>query len=377
MEKCLKYWVWLSSVPTIGPVKFKKLIEHFKTPLNVWKAGLSELGTLKFLSRINIEQLLTKTYREEADKNYEDAVKSGIDIVTIEDKEYPEYLNAIYDPPMVIYKRGNLKTNEKCIGIVGSRKPTTYGLSISKTIARELSNRGITVVSGLARGIDSYAHTGVVEGNGRTIAVLGSGLNNIYPRENTGLAEKITQNGVLISEYIPKTPPLPSNFPARNRIISGMSHGILVIEAGQKSGSLITADFALEQGREVFAIPGNLNSSKSMGTNKLIKEGAKLVTSIQDILEEIKCFDCTGKDNVVNKMKESGESKKNEILFGLESDEKRVVEILMEESLHIDSIANMLGFSVHFTSSVLTMLELKGIIEQYPGKIFKLRQQRM
>ena len=287
----------------------------------------------------------------------------------MEDELYPAYLKNIYDPPLVLYMKGTIQEEEKYLAVVGSRRATSYGLDMAKKISRELAECGITVVSGMARGVDSFAHMGALEVKGRTIAVLGCGLDIVYPYENKKLMENIIESGACLSEYLPGTTPVPGNFPARNRIISGISLGVVVIEAGERSGSLITANFALEQGREVFALPGNVNSIKSTGTNKLIKEGAKIVTGIDDILEELNIYFIEENTKVsFNKNLQD-----ERILRGLDNDEKKVVECLKLESMHIDNIARKTGFGIQLVNSILVMLELKGVVEQLPGKIFKLK----
>ena len=215
--------------------------------------------------------------------------KNNIKVISINDKEYPESLKRIYDPPIVLYANGNLNLlNNKSIAIVGCRLCSVYGKIITKKLAYNLSEKNITIISGMARGIDTYAHIGALEAKGRTIAVLGSGIDVIYPKENERLYyEIIRNNGLILSEYIVGTKPIPMNFPRRNRIISALANGVLVTEAKIRSGSFITVDFALEQGKEIFSVPGNINSANSEGTNSLIKQGAKLVTCVEDILDEI------------------------------------------------------------------------------------------
>ncbi|HPD01412.1 MAG TPA: DNA-processing protein DprA, partial [Acetivibrio sp.] len=271
MNNKIKYWIWLSSVPGVGAVKSRKLLEHFKDIESVWNAKGDELVILPFLSRTDVINLTDEKIKKNADIQLENILKHGIKAVTIEDDMYPVSLKNIYDPPIVLYMKGNIEKDEKFLAIVGSRRASSYGIKMAQTIAAELSKYGITVVSGMARGIDSYAHKGAIEAGGRTIAVLGCGLDIVYPSENKKLMENIISSGACVSEYLPGTSPIPGNFPARNRIISGISLGVIVIEAGERSGSLITADFALEQGREVFALPGNVNNYNSTGTNKLIK----------------------------------------------------------------------------------------------------------
>jgi len=362
-----KYWVWLGSVPGVGAVKSKKLLEYFIDPYNIFTAKELELASLSFLSKADIANLLNKEYKEEINKHIENIIANNIKIITIEDEDYPEYLRSIYDPPIILYMKGSILKDEKYLAVVGSRRATSYGLNMAEVISRELSKCGITIVSGMARGIDTYAHKGVLSARGRTVAVLGCGLDIVYPYENKKLMQGIIENGACISEYLPGTKPLAGNFPARNRIISGMSMGVIVIEAGEKSGSLITANFALEQGREVFALPGNVNSINSTGTNKLIKEGAKMVTSLDDILEEIDIyFKNSNYGSFAKKIKD------DKLLRGLDEDEIKIVECLKLEPAHIDDIAVKTGLNIKVVNAAIVMLELKGIVQQLSGKIYKL-----
>ncbi|HOM03244.1 MAG TPA: DNA-processing protein DprA [Acetivibrio sp.] len=369
MEGSFREWVWLSSVPGVGAVKSKKLLEHFMDIHNVWNATEAELQGLPFLSRKDISNLTNVKFKQDVDRHLENIYKNDIKVITLEDKLYPEYLKNIYDPPLVLYMKGTIQKEEKYLAVVGSRKATSYGLDMAKRISRELAGYGITIVSGMARGVDSFAHKGALEAKGRTIAVVGCGLDIVYPYENKKLMESIVENGACLSEYLPGTTPVPGNFPARNRIISGISMGVIVIEAGERSGSLITANFALEQGREVFALPGNVNSIKSTGTNKLIKEGAKIVTGIDDILEELNIYFIEENTNGLF----TKNLQDDKLLKGLDADEKKIVECLRLESMHIDTIVRKTGFSIQLVNSILIMLELKGVVEQLPGKIFKLK----
>jgi len=362
-----KYWVWLGSVPGVGAVKSKKLLEYFIEPYNIFTAKEIELASLSFLTKADIANLLNKEYKERVNKHIENIIANDIKIITIEDEGYPEYLRNIYDPPLILYMKGNMLKQDKYLAVVGSRRATSYGLNMAEIISQELSKCGITVVSGMARGIDTYAHRGALSAKGRTVAVLGCGLDIVYPYENKKLMKEIIENGACISEFLPGTKPLAGNFPARNRIISGISLGVIVIEAGEKSGSLITANFALEQGREVFALPGNVSSLNSTGTNRLIKEGAKMVTSLEDILEEIDTyFKDSNNGSFTKKLKD------DKLLEGLDEDEIKIVECLKLEPVHIDEIAVKTGLDIKTVNSVIVMLELKGIVQQLPGKIYKI-----
>jgi len=368
MSKNMRYWVWLSSMTKISPKRKNQLVEYFGDAEGIWSAPESELKSLPFITAAGFGELVDARKKDESEKILRKVQDRGIRLVTIKDRHYPSNLKNIYDPPVVLYVKGSLSGDENYVSVVGSRKATDYGLKTAENISSELSRLGITVVSGLARGIDSRAHIGALKLGGRTVAVLGCGVDVVYPSENERLMEKIIDCGAVISEYVPGVPPMARNFPARNRIISGMSLGVVVIEAGKGSGSLITADFALEQGREVFAVPGNINSPNSSGTNRLIKDGAKIVTSVDDILEELKLF------LKADAEKSPGPKTGNEFLFrGLDSDERKVVECLFHGPLHIDFLAQKCGLSAQMTSSLLIMMELKGIIEQMPGKIFRLK----
>ncbi|TYQ13150.1 UNVERIFIED_CONTAM: DNA processing protein [Acetivibrio alkalicellulosi] len=364
-----QYWVWLSSLPGIGAVKSKALLNHFEDPYNIWNAKENELNKLPFLTSKDVGNLINIKIKESAKIHLDNIFKNNIKILTINDELYPYYLKNIYDPPSVLYVKGDIRINDKYIAVVGSRKATSYGLSMAHTISCELSRYGITVVSGMARGIDSYAHKGILSVGGRTIAVLGCGLDIVYPNENKKLMDSIIENGACVSEYLPGIAPLANNFPARNRIISGISLGVIVIEAGERSGSLITANFALDQGREVFALPGNVCSINSTGTNRLIKEGAKMVTGIEDILEEINIS--FSNENMENFF--TGSFANDKLFKDLDKEEIKIASCLKTEPLHIDNISKKTGFSIQLVSSVLIMLELKGIVEQLPGKIYKLK----
>ncbi|HEX2947148.1 MAG TPA: DNA-processing protein DprA [Clostridia bacterium] len=287
MESNLKCWLWLSSLVKISPRKRLALLNYFRDPVFLWEAGESELRASQLCTPKIISYIMDNDIRRDADKLTERIRASDISVITIHDASYPQMLKYTADPPAVLYCRGRLMSDEHCVAVVGSRKATWYGLDMSKRLSSELARHGVTVVSGMARGVDSKAHCGALEAGGRTIAVLGCGVDIVYPSENRGLMEEICKQGAVISEFLPGTEPIPFNFPARNRIISGLSRGVVIVEASEKSGSLITADYALEQGRDVFAVPGNINSMNSSGTNRLIREGARIITCAGDILDEI------------------------------------------------------------------------------------------
>ena len=294
----------------------------------------------------------------------------SVKTVSIGDTHYPENLRNIYNPPDEIFVKGDfLARDNDAIAIVGTRRPTYYGLRQAEKFSYELALRGLTIISGLARGIDTAAHKGALKAGGRTIAVLGNGHNYIYPPENKKLYSEIENKGIIISEYPPETPPLKANFPRRNRIISGLSRGVIVIEAPLKSGALITSNFALEQNREVFAIPGNVDSSKSAGSNKLIKDGAKLVENIKDILEELESV--LDIEDAIKAPTSQGLAEKDNS-FSL--DEELVFNTLdLNEASTIDQISGKTNFSASRVSQILLRLELKRLVKVLPGATFVRR----
>ena len=283
-----KYWVWLSSIDNLSLDTIYKLLKIFKEPERIWYLDKKDLEKIN-LNKEDIDRILNIYYKQNLDNIMYYIKKNNIITVSINDENYPNSLKNIYDPPILLYLKGNIDLiYKKSISIIGCRLCSSYGKVVTKKFAYNLAKKNITIISGLARGIDTYAHIGALEANGNTIAVLGSGIDVIYPKENENLYNSIIKNnGLIISEYIIGTKPIPINFPKRNRIISALSSGVLVTEAKIRSGSFITVDFALEQGKEIFAVPGNINSVNSEGTNYLIKQGAKLVTSVDDILDEL------------------------------------------------------------------------------------------
>lgn len=364
MTENIKYWIWLSSLVKVPPVIRYELYDYFKCPERIWQAPAYELNALPFMDKQTVDHIFEHGPREQAQRSLEKLGKMNINVVLFTDGNYPENLKNIFDPPLVLYTKGKLLQQEQQIAVVGSRHASRYGLEMAEKLSCSLSQAGLTITSGMARGIDSKAHTGALRAAGRTIAVLGCGVDVVYPSENKELMKKISETGVVISEYLPGTPPSKFNFPARNRIISGMSLGTVIIEASEKSGSLITANYALEQGREVFALPGNIDSKNSAGTNRLIRDGAKIVLDIGDILEEL---------NVSKIARNKFYKRKRISKAGLEEDEMVIVRKLMNAPMHIDSIADSCDMNVSTVGSILVMLELKGIIEQMPGKIYCLK----
>jgi len=283
-----KYWIWISRIKGLNFNALQKILQQSKTIENIWNMDRERLLKINGINKELIEEILKLEYRKNLENYIYYMEKNNIRMINIFDENYPTKLKDIYDPPIILYFKGNEKIlNDFGIGIIGCRTCTKYGEIVSKKIARDLQKYNINIISGLAKGIDSYAHIGCIEGKGKTIAVVGTGLDTVYPKENEKLEKQIIETGgAIISEYILGTKPEKENFPARNRIISGLSDGIVVIEAKEKSGTFITVDFALEHGKNVFAVPGNILSHESKGTNELIKQGAKLVTCIEDIIEE-------------------------------------------------------------------------------------------
>ena len=280
-----RYWIWLSLISNLGSKRKQLLLDIYKKPEDIYKTTYSDLVKIKGIGEKLAKSIIDKKIKEKVGKHIEYMKKHEIGIISIYDKEYPEILKNIYDPPISLYFMGNKEIlKEKSIAIIGCRNASDYGKKAAKYFSYQLANKGLITISGLAKGIDSYAHIGTICAYGKTISVVGNGLDVIYPKENIILAKKIVQTGgVIVSEYPLGTKPEKNNFPARNRIISGLSKAVLVIEAKEKSGTLITVDFALEQGRDVYVVPGNINSLNSVGTNKLIKQGAKMVTHYSEI----------------------------------------------------------------------------------------------
>ena len=281
-----KYWIWFSQIEQIGSIRKNILLEKFKTPEKIYNAKNEELKSIKGIGDKLIMNILNRETREKVKKDIEYMLKNNIDIITVNDKEYPKNLKNIYDAPVCLYVKGNKEIlNQECISIVGCRECSNYGEKCTKYFSFNLAKEGKVIVSGLAKGIDSFAHLGAIHAKGKTIAILGNGLDSIYPPENTKLAEQIINSGgTIITEYPIGEKPEKMNFPARNRIISGISDKLIVIEAKKQSGTLITVDFALEQGKDIYVVPGNINSINSVGTNELIKQGATLVTNYKEVI---------------------------------------------------------------------------------------------
>jgi DNA processing protein len=294
-------------------------------------------------------------------------------IVKITDKEYPEILKTIHKPPERLYINGSFTEADKnAVAIVGSRRATAYGLETAERLGFELASRGVTVTSGMARGIDSAAHKGALRARGRTIAVMGSGHGHVYPPENKQLYNEITASGAVVTEFADDVAPLAQNFPVRNRIISGLSLGVVIVEAARNSGALITANFALEQGREIFAVPGRISSSTSAGTHDLIKDGAKLVQTADDILEELLLREIRPLSGVDREPVDAkiAKSTKAYIYNSLTDDERKIYKILSDEPLHIDDVALSSGLDIAGITKVLLSLQMKRLAKELPGKTY-------
>ncbi|HJV65436.1 MAG TPA: DNA-processing protein DprA [Geomonas sp.] len=352
------YWFGLKSVPLVGNVTFLRLLSHFGSPERALSASAQELAQVKGLSKAAAASLLNHDFHPLARQECELLAGSGAQVVDILSERYPRLLMEIPDPPPYLYVLGELSGSETAVAIVGSRRASQYGLATATRLARDLVNQGVTVVSGMARGIDTAAHWGALKAGGRSVAVLGCGIDVIYPPENANLHQALRESGALISEFPMGTAPLAENFPRRNRIISALSKGVVVVEAGEASGSLITAHYALEQGREVFAVPGNVTMSGSRGCNGLIKEGAKLVERVEDILEELSL-----------EVKAPAELPQP-AAFSLTPQEAEVYTLLCRGPLQIDDIIVESALTAGEVSATLLRLELKGAVMQLPGKYF-------
>jgi DNA processing protein len=361
MNKDLPYYVALAGVPGIGPRRFKVLLKHFKRAENVWKAPHKILE--KILTPSLFQQFTNYRKSFDVEGYFSKISKQGIGLVTIGDESYPKLLKEIADPPPVLYVRGEVKdlSNERNIAVVGTRKMTAYGREVTEVLVRDLVAAGFTIVSGLARGVDSYAHRVTVGNSGKTIAVLGGGIDVIYPPENAALAAEIADgHGAVISEFPLGMDAVPGNFPARNRIISGLSLGVLVTEAAGDSGSLITAGLAGEQGREVFAVPGPIYSNLAQGPAELIKQGAKLVMNVNDILEEL------------NVMVQGAGDRGQEEVKGDTEEEQKIIDLLRGGSVHVDEITRAAKLPAAKAGSLLSLMEIKGKIKSLGSGAYSL-----
>jgi DNA processing protein len=355
-------WLALHLVPGLGNMAFKKLLDRFGDPAEVFRAKLTDLAQVEGLREQVARRIVQREFSLDPHEVLRDLDKQGANLVIYSDPTYPAPLREIHDPPMVLYTRGlALPVKVTFVAIVGSRNSTPYGVKTAENLAQGLARRGLGVVSGLARGIDSAAHWGCIEGRGFSVGVLGTGIDAVYPSSNKKLFDAMAEKGAVITEFPLKTPPEPKNFPIRNRIISGLSRGVIVVEATMKSGSLITASMALEQGREVFAVPGSVHSFKSTGCHFLIKQGAKLVENADDVLDEF------GMNYTYAPKKDTYTEP---ALPPLEESEKKVYDLIGDYPVHIDDIVREGNLEPGTASAVLMRMELKGIVRQLPGKLF-------
>jgi DNA processing protein len=359
-------YLLLWSINGVGSKTINKIEEHvgnIEYFLDISEKDIYEIKNINLNTKKNIVKYKSCHYLEEIKEKLN---KNNINYMTIDNESYPIKLKNIHNPPHVLFYKGNIDIlNEMSIAVVGSRKPTPYGVWASKNLSEQLSNANINVVSGLALGVDYYSHVGCIKGKAKTIAVLGSSVDKPYPKQNEHLAKYILDDGgLIISEYNLDTQVAPSNFPMRNRIISGISDGVLVIEAGEKSGSLITVDFALEQGKNVFALPGNINSAMSKGCHKIIKEGAKLIDNVEDIINEYNLF------------YNSKLAKKKVENIGLSSEETMILDTLTQYgNVHIDQICDYTNLNIKNVCGILNILEIKGIVTEFKNKIYSINLQ--
>ncbi|MFY9553861.1 MAG: DNA-processing protein DprA [Blastocatellia bacterium] len=372
-DNSLRDWIALSFVIGVGSRTAATLIDKFGTPTAVLTASSFALESAG-LRRETIDAIKTNEPREKAARELDELARLGGVALTLASDRYPTLLRETYDPPIVIYCIGVIEAafSQPAIAVVGSRRCSSYGRNVAEKLSRELGERGVTIVSGLARGIDSAAHRGALEGGGLTVGVMGTGLDAVYPKENRKLASRIAAQGALITEFPLATPPVSQNFPFRNRVISGLTLGVLVVEGAERSGSLITARLAYEQGRDVFAVPGNITSAKSFGPNYLIKDGAKLVHTWRDVIEELPT---DVKAQILSA--ERGESRIAQLKVeevAMSASERAVLKMLnTDDPVHIDQLISKAGLGSGELMSALLKLEMLDRIRQLPGKSFVRR----
>jgi DNA processing protein len=374
----MQNWIALNMTPGVGPRAATKLLERFGSADAVFQARRTELESLRMRPE-TIESIIKREFEEKAGQELERVKRLGGDILILDDGSYPSYLREIADPPITLYVRGDWQGcfEQPGVAVIGSRMCSTYGENAAEMLARDLASRGICVISGLARGIDTAAHKGAMRGGGKTIAVLGTGIDAVYPKENTRLVREILDSGgAVVSQFPLGTPPLKDNFPYRNRIISGLSLGVLIVEATERSGSLITARLATEQNREVMAVPGNITSRNSFGTNYLIKAGAKLVQQWQDVVAELPSE--IAANILPPKIEETNgrveKSRADALPTDLKDNERRVWQQLSsDEPVHIDVLLVSSGLSFGDLNAALVGLDIRDLIRVLPGKHYARR----
>lgn len=360
-ERRRAYWLALSKMEGLGRRRLATLVQACGSAEAAWNVEPGRLSELAGWGEKARRAFLVQRGKIDPVAEYLAVQRQGLRVWTMEDEEYPDLLRQIPDPPLVLYARGHpLPRETALLAVVGTRRATAYGRWAARRLARDLAKAGLGIVSGLARGIDTEAHLGALEGGGFTVAVLGCGVDVIYPPENARLYQAIATHGLVLSEFPPGTQPKPGHFPARNRLISGLARGVLVVEAGPRSGALITADLALEQGRDVFAVPGPINSPVSQGTNELIKQGAKLVAAAADVLEEY------GLAAPVQSATRPAPPQ-------LTAREREVLRLLGGGPVQIEELAELSGYNITELAGILTLLEVKGLVQQLPGKQFVVR----
>ncbi len=353
----LRYWIGFNIVRGIGPKRLRALLSYFGDVERAWNAPADELRRAG-LDRRSLQNLLAARSSVDLDEQLRRVERAAVRVLTWESDEYPPLLREISEPPPVLYVRGAFTAADAwAIAVVGTRRASVYGKEVTRRLTSALARSGITIVSGLARGIDGVAHRAALDAGGRTIAVLGCGIDHIYPPEHRSLAREIAARGVLVSDYPLGTPPEGRNFPPRNRIISGLSLGVLVTEAGRRSGALITADFAADQGRDVFAVPGSILAHGSVGTNNLIRDGAKPVLKPEDILEELNL-------TMVPEYTVARET------LPADETEAAILRHLSAEPLHVDELRQQVGLPIAQVTSTLALLELKGLVRAVGGMMY-------
>lgn len=360
----LRDWLTLERIPRVGPLTIARLIDAFGSPEDALRTSAEEICKRTGLGNKLANSIVGYNPPEkDIVKDIETLDRLNASVIVRWDKDYPDNLRDIYDPPALLFMRGSMiPKDSKAVAIVGTRNPGRYGIEITESLTRDLVQEGVTIVSGLARGIDTACHKAAIEAGGRTIGVLGCGIDVAYPKENISLVEEISHSGAVVTEFRPGVPPMATNFYRRNRIISGLSKGVVVVEAGKKSGSLITAQHALDQNRDVFAVPGNVMHMRSKGPHQLIKQGAGLVESAEDIVQALfGFFETNFQTSLINEACTEAE---------LSETAQKVLESVDPDPIHIDELAISLDMEVGLLAGILLELELKGLVRQHPGKMF-------
>lgn len=355
----------LNLIPNIGPVRVRRMLEVFETPGQILAAGTRELQTVQGIGAELAARIQSWQRTIDLDRELRRIDELGLTVITLADEGYPTLLKRIYDPPLVLYVKGALADRDRQgLAVVGSRKTTHYGLSCAKKLSFQLAHAGLTIISGLARGIDTAAHEGALAASGRTIAVIGSGHGKLYPPENAELAERISQSGAVISEFPVDYPPDKQSFPLRNRIVSGWSFGVLVIEAAGRSGALITANQAAEQGRSVYAVPGPIDRPSSLGANRLIQQGAKLVLDGGDVLEDLETL------FPMSPNAPQFDAVANPAISSLSPDERKIYAAIEDDETPMEKLIERTGLPSATVSSTLMRLQIRRLVKQLPGQYF-------